>query len=191
MIGQLPTTITINGTDWAIRSDFRVALLIFQAFGDPELNDPEKCEIMLDCLYEDSDMLPVDDLVEAQHKALLYLDGVSDEATAGNQKKDGRKMLDWVQDEQMIFSAVNKVAGCEVRSLEYMHWWTFLGYFYEIGEGLFSNVLHIRQKRMSGKKLEKHEIEFYRKNKDIIDLKSRLTEEEQKEKECLLKMLKS
>lgn len=191
MIGQLPTTITINGTDWAIRSDFRVALLIFQAFGDPELNDPEKCEIMLDCLYEDNDMFPVDDLVEAQHKALLYLDGVSDEATAGNQKKDVRKMLDWVQDEQMIFSAVNKVAGCEVRSLEYMHWWTFLGYFYEIGEGLFSNVLHIRQKRMSGKKLEKHEVEFYRKNKDIIDLKTRLTEEEQKEKECLLKMLKS
>ena len=39
MIGQLPTTIKINDTDWAIRSDFRVALLIFQAFSDPELNE--------------------------------------------------------------------------------------------------------------------------------------------------------
>lgn len=190
MIGRLPTTITINGTEWAIRSDFRVALLIFQAFGDPELNDPEKSEIVLDCLYEDSDLIPVEDLEEAYRKALLYLDGVSNETTAGKQKMTGRKMFDWVQDEQMIFSAVNKIAGCEVRSLKYLHWWTFLGYFNEVGEGLFSNVLHIRQKRATGKKLEKHELEFYRKNKDIIDLKNRLTEEEQREKEELLKLLR-
>ena len=51
MIGRLPKELNVNGIDRAIRSDFRVALLIFQAFNDPELSDQEKAWVMLDCLY--------------------------------------------------------------------------------------------------------------------------------------------
>lgn len=40
-----------------------------------------------------------------------------------------------------------------------------MGAYMEISEGLFHEILLIRQKRMSGKKLEKWEQEFYRKNK--------------------------
>ena len=83
----------------------------------------------------------------------------------------------------MIFSAINKVAGCEVRSLDYLNWETFLGYFNEIGEGLFSQVINIRQKLNKGKKLDKVDKEFYKKNKEIIDLKPVLSEEEQRDKE--------
>ena len=68
----------------------------------------------------------------------------------------------------MIFPAINAVAGCEVRSIPYMHWWTFLGYFENVdNECLWSFVISIRQKRAKGKKLEKYEQEFFSRNKDI------------------------
>ena len=55
-------------------------------------------------------------------------------------------------DEAIIFPANNKAAGCEVRAVLYLHWWTFLGYFGEIVEGLFSTIMSIRHKRAEGKK---------------------------------------
>ena len=43
----------------------------------------------------------------------------------------------------------------------------------EIGDCLFAQIVNIRDKRARGKKLDKSEAEFYRKNRDIIDIKSR------------------
>jgi hypothetical protein len=187
MIGELPTSLNVNGVERAIRSDYRVALLIFHAFNNPELSDWEKAIIMLDCLYENAKEIPSDDIEEAINKAVWFLDGgVTDRET---KYRSTKKVLDWEQDEQMIFSAVNKVAGKEVRALEYLHWWTFLGYFNEIGEGLLTTVINIRHKKNKGKKLEKYEQEFYRENKHLIDIKEKLSAEEQAEKERLLKLL--
>ena len=93
------------------------------------------------------------------------------------------KTFDWEQDEKMIFSGVNKVAGFEVRSEEYLHWWTFLGYFSEMGEGLFTVVTNIRCKRAKGKKLEKWEQDFYREHYSMIEIRRRLSKEEQAEQD--------
>ena len=187
MIGRLPTTLNINGVDRVIRSDFRVALLIFQAFNDPELSEQEKARVMMECLYEDVDSIPFNDYQEAYDKAVWFLDGGTIEEDT--KYRTSKKVIDWEQDEQMIFSAVNKVAGKETRAAEYIHWWTFLGYFNEIGEGLLSTVINIRQKKNKGKKLEKYEQEFYRENKSLIDIKTRLSAEEQAEKEYLERLL--
>lgn len=192
MIGNLPKQLSINGTDRAIRSDFRVALLIFQAYNDPELIEDEirreKTMTMIECLYEDFENIPQEDYHEAADRAVWFLDGGST-PDSGSIHQQVKKVMDWEQDEQLIFSAVNKIAGYETRSTEYLHWWTFLGFFNEIGEGLFSTVIGIRQKLNKHKKLEKHEQEFYRENKKLIDLKVRLTPEEQAEKEYFEKLL--
>lgn len=189
MIGQLPKQLNVNGIDRAIRSDFRVALLIFQAFNDPELSEREKSWVMLDCLYEDFNSIPPEDYQAAHDQAVWFLDGGVDFGE-NSKYQQSKKVLDWEQDERMIFSAVNKVAGTETRATEYLHWWTFLGYFNEIGEGLLSTVINIRQKKIKGKKLEKYEQEFYRENKSLIDIKTRLSAEEQAEKEYIMKLLK-
>ena len=189
MIGQLPKKLNINGVNRAIRSDFRVALLIFQAYNDVELSDEEKTMVLLDCLYEDLDNIPPEDIKEAVEKAVWYLDGGGLEETKDTNHQKAKKIMDWEQDEQMIFSSVNKIAGYETRAKEYLHWWTFLGFFNEIGEGLFSAVINIRQKKNKGKKLEKHEQEFYRENKSLIDIKPKLTKEEQEEIDYWNKLL--
>ena len=187
MIGRLPKELNVNGTDRAIRSDFRVALLIMQAYNDPELSEQEKARVMMECLYEDYEVITYEEYQEAYDKAVWFLDGGTVDEDSKHQKS--KKVMDWEQDEQMIFSAVNKVAGHETRAVEYLHWWTFLGYFNEIGEGLLSTVINIRQKKNKGKKLEKYEQEFYRENKSLIDIKVKLTAEEQAEKEYFEKLL--
>ena len=97
--------------------------------------------------------------------------------------------MDWEQDEEIMFPAINKVAGFETRSGKYIHWWTFVGYYMEISEGVFSNVVSLRIKKAKGKPLEKWEREFWSANKSICVLKPRLTVAEQAEKEKLENLL--
>lgn len=174
MIGRLPRTLAVGVGEYAIRTDFRDILTILEAFDDPELLDEEKYIVMLTILYPDT--IPSDAVPEAIERAIWFLDcGQEDD------KKPPCRVMDWEQDEAVLFPAINKVAGQEVRAVEYMHWWTFVGYFMEIDEGTFSTVLGIRQKRARGKKLEKWEQEFYRENQELCDLKKRYTAEEQAE----------
>lgn len=187
MIGVLPKTLNVNGVERAIRSDFRVALRIFQALNDIELKPYEKVIVLLDSLYEDFCEFAFEEYETALKEAVFFLDG-------GKEYKEttraAKKIIDWEQDEQIIFASINKVATKEIRELEYVHWWTFLGYFSEISEGLFSTVVNIRSKKNKGKKLEKWEQDFYKNNKDLIDLKRTYTEEEKEEMKRLNELFK-
>lgn len=186
MIGELPTTLTVNGKEFEIlNTDFRNALLILQAFNDTELTDQEKAFIMLDAMIGIDNLEP-SDYAEAQKQCCWYLDG-------GKQYKEHRqdtKLMDWEQDEQLIFSAVNHVANKELRTEKYVHWWTFLGFFNEIQDGLFSYVLMIREKKANGKKLTDSEKEYYKKHKDLIEFKKKETEEEKEYKQDILSKFK-
>lgn len=171
---DLPTSIVINGTAFTIRTDYRVILDILIACADPDLNDYEKQEVMYNILYIDYEKIPLSDYQEACEKASCFIDCG---ATLDGKKKSPR-LIDWEQDAQLIIPAINKVAGKEIRALDYMHWWTFLSFFMEIGDGLFSQVLSIRQKKAKRKKLEKWEREFERENSELIKLNTKMSEKE-------------
>lgn len=186
MIGALPKDLTVAGKRYPIRSDFRIALRILQAWNDPELKEQEKAAVMLRCLYEI--MPPWEQQEEACRQAAWFLDGGPMEV----EQKPSRygKVMDWEQDETMIFSAVNKVAGYEMRAQDYVHWWTFLGFYTEIGESLFASVLSIRLKKRKGKQLERYEQEFYRDNKGLIDLKKKKTQTEREALDAVNRLLR-
>lgn len=186
MIGALPETLTVCNTDYPVRTDFRNILRIFEAFQDPELTQEEKWIVAVFRMfsgfsdYDDVEEAVLDgfDIAEAVKQIMWFI-------TAGQPEKSIVELpvYNWSQDEQMIFSAVNKVAGRETRELEYLHWWTFLGYFNEVGEGTFSFIAGIRHKLNHGKKLEKNEMEFYKGNKEIIELKRYESKKELEQKE--------
>ena len=179
----LPTSLYIKGVGFSIRTDFRDILYILEQFNNPDLLEESKALICLEVLYIDFDKIPENDYEEALIQAKEFIDmGI---------KEDGKNkptLMDWEQDGAMIVPAVNKVLGQEIRSLPYLHWWTFLSAYLEIGEGLFSSVISIRNKKAKKKKLEKYEQEFYRDNKNLIDLKRKESEEEREDKEKLRKM---
>ena len=93
--------------------------------------------------------------------------------------------MDWEQDAPLIVPAINKSVKIDIRSVKYMHWWTFFGMYMEIGESTFSTVVSIRDKKRREKKLEKWEQEFYRNNKHLVDLKARKIERSEEEKDAI------
>ncbi|MCD8098387.1 MAG: bacteriophage Gp15 family protein [Lachnospiraceae bacterium] len=184
MIGALPKSLLIDGIEYDIRSDFRDVLKIVVAFSDPELGDGEKVYICLRILYPGFDDMPQEQYEAAFRAAIEFIDN--------GQKDDGRpspRVMDWEQDETLVFPAINKVAGYETRSCDYLHWWTFIGYYMEISEGVYSSVLNLRMKRAKGKKLEKWEQEYWRSNKRICVLKPKLTEAEKEARDKLNALL--
>ena len=185
MLGVLPKSLEVNGKNYAIHSDFRVVLRIFQAFNDHELDEQLKAYVCLKKLYVAPESITQGDLQEALNKAFWFVGG----GDSCRSKPEKVKTFDWEHDESIVFPAISKVAGFEVRECRYMHWWTFLGYFGEISEGLFSTVMHIRQKRSKGRKLDKWEAEFYNKNKSLININSKDEEDAIRETEEFLKTI--
>lgn len=184
IIYDLPTSLIVGEVEYRIRYSWRSVLDVLAACADPELDNAGKAECMLKILYPDWDKIPEHLFPEACKKACEFIDC--------GQKDDGKpkpKMIDWEQDAPIIIPEINKVAGKEVRLEPEIHWWTFFGWFMSIGEGTLATVVHIRQKKAKGKKLEKWEKEFYTANKDLIDIKTPETEEMRKEKENILKYL--
>lgn len=173
MIYELPTSVEVNGTEYQIRSDYRPILDILLALEDPELNDQDKALVVLSVFYPDfEDMSPVD-YEEAVKKCFWFINCGSE-----GQNKKAPKLMDWEKDFQHIVAPINRVAGKEIRSIEYLHWWTFISYYYEIGDCLFAQIVRIREKKAKGKPLDKSDKEFYRKNRDLIDIQTKYTEAE-------------
>ena len=173
MIGALPKSLEVGGKDWDIRTDYRNILCIFEALEDKDLTDSEKLYVTLLRIYVDFEHMPKELWQEAYEKASKFM-----EVHDRKDDKKNIKLINWEKDEHMIFPAINAVAGCEVRSVEYMHWWTFMGYFESIdNESLWSFVISIRQKRADGKKLEKYERDFFQKNQDLCAIEWKAPQE--------------
>ena len=185
MIGELPTTVTIDGTEYDINSDFRNILDILEAFDDPNLQDQDKVFVCLTLFYVDFIKIPPNKYVEAYKAALKFIDNGKESKKGGIEPK----IMDWSQDEVLLFPAINKVAGYETRAADYIHWWTFLGYYMEVSEGIFSKVVGIRYKHAHGKKLEKWEKEFEQANSSIIKLERKRSDEELENIEKIKKKL--
>lgn len=191
MIGALPDTLIVGGVEYPIRTDYRNVLDIFEAFQSPDLTDVEKWEVAIYMMFECFSCY--DDAFEAA-KARFLVEHAEDSFPIDEAIKQiswfisagmpdginlGKPVYDWKQDEQLIFSSVNKIATREVRDPEtYLHWWTFLGYFREVGDGTFLFITGIRNKLNRGKKLDKDEQEYLNNNEKVVKLIKRKTKEE-------------
>ena len=182
---EFPTSLNIGGVDYEIRTDYRAVLDLLTALNDEELTDADqqieaymKSRVILEIMFPKCDDIPAEHIQEALDKVAEFIDmGITEDS-----KKP--KTMDWEQDAPILIPAINKVLNTEIRAQKYIHWWTFLGAYMEIGESLFSNILHIRQKKAKGKKLEKWEQEFYKENKSLIDFKQK-NQRSEEEKELL------
>lgn len=178
-IWQLPTTIEVNGRSYKIRTDYRAIIDVLMAFCDKETQgDTEqetnyiRARIMVDIMVLDK--LDPSDFKGAVEELTKFIDMDTGDDDDGKPKP---RLMDWAQDASLIIPAVNRVVGKEVREVEYMHWWTFLSAYMEIGECSFTHILSIRQKKSKGKKLEKWEQEYIRENPRVM-LHEQLTDEE-------------
>lgn len=186
-IYKLPTLVIVAGVEWHIKTDFRDVIDVLENLNNPELDEEEKRLYALIRLVDDFDSLSPDDYTECLQALFDFISVKTDDAPATVEKKKKEyKLMDWAQDGYYLISAVNKVAGVDVRTLDYLHWWTFMSYYMEIdSKSLYATILHIRRKKKEGKAMETWERTFYAENKDLIDLREPMTQEELEEEKLV------
>ncbi|QIB67808.1 hypothetical protein Ami103574_00065 [Aminipila butyrica] len=172
----LPKSLTINGRDIKINTDFRDCIAILRLLEDPVLSNLEKVQIMIGILFNEE--LDFSEYDEALAQAILFLDGGPGTDNSRHGPSYG-KLYSWEQDLIYILSGVDKVLGFSCRTKNYMHWWEFLTAFMEMGECTFSTLVHQRKLKKQGNQ-SKAEKEWWAENRDIaeLDKKALLTSEE-------------
>lgn len=169
MIYDLPTALAVGGVKHEIRSDYRAVLDILAALSDCELSDAEKLNILLTIFYIERP----DDVEDALKQCYAFINRFQRENDSPQPK-----LMDWEQDFGIVADAITLKAGHDIRAEGYLHWWTFVGYYMNIGDCFFAQVVAIRKKRSKGKKLDECDREFYRNNRAVIDFAERTTPEE-------------
>ncbi len=177
---QLPQTARIGEREYTLHTDYRDVLEIFSYLDDEELPVAFRWRIALGLFFEEE--IPEEDLGEAASYFSWFI-------SCGETQQRGEKLLCWQQDAPLIVAEVNRVAGQEIRALEYLHWWTFLGWFHTIGEGRLSTVVALRKKLRRGQPLESWEKTFYRENKAVVDIQRQYSRQELQERQRLQQLL--
>lgn len=183
MFYGLPKSVTINGKEHEIRTDFRVILEIIEAINDQELEKAERLEVAVKLFYVDWESLRDEDIEEAVNECFNFIDTGRDKA-----KTKSPRLMDWENDFEYIIAPVNRVLGLEARAVPYdietnsggLHWWTFVAAYMEIGSDcLMSQIVQIRDKQARGKSLDKHEKQWLRRNRHLVEFKQKFTEAEE------------
>ncbi|MCH5210441.1 MAG: hypothetical protein J1F01_05690 [Oscillospiraceae bacterium] len=171
----LPKEITLDGKAYKIREngDYRMIIDVIAALQDYEISEQERMLSALIIFYEDlntvEDVFTIFDSPEQAAREMMSFIATDDEQSGCQTKM---KLVDWVQDEKLIVSAVNNVARTEIRELPHLHWWTFISYFMAIGECPLQTIVGIRSKIARHKKLQDYEQEFKRNNPQYFIWKS-------------------
>ena len=170
---DLPTSVTVSGAEYPVRTDFRTILEIFVMLDDPDLSDADKTEALLRMFYVNR---PEDATAALQ----AFTDFVDPRQAAKTPAKHSTRLIDWSQDFDLMVAPINHILGFECRAADYLHWRTFLAAYLEIPpESVFARVLRIREKLRTGKKLEKYERTWYNKNRDLVHLRPKFSKAEE------------
>lgn len=179
---SLTTSITIDGEEFSIteNGDFRMVLDCFKALGDEEMSEDFRVLACLLIFYNkfnsisDVNEYPKE-TIQALVTEMYKFFNCGREQTIGVVSK--KPLIDWDGDSNIICSAINNVAGKEVRAEAYLHWWTFMGYYMAVGESVLSTVVSIRNKIITHQKLEKWEQDFKKENPEYFVWKSTTVED--------------
>lgn len=178
---NLPTSVRVGGKELAIerQCDYRVILDCLAVYDDADIDIQNKHILALSIFYEKPE--EIEDAEKALVEMLRIISGEMEEeySTKLQKQQPTPRMMSWKHDFKYIAPAVSKILGFDIRTPNvYVHWWTFLGAYQSIGEGVWSTFVSIRRKVMRGEKLEKWEERVYRENKSDIDLPQNYTEDE-------------
>ena len=173
MMYELPKSLTVCGSEYEIRSDYRAVLDICTALSDNELDDQEKALAALIIMYPGFADMPPEHYEEAIRQCFWFINCGDDD-----QNQKAPKLMDWEHDFKYIVAPINRVVGQEVRSIPYLHWWTFISAYYEIGDCTFAQIVRIRDKKARGKPLDKMDQEWYLRNRSLVDLPTKYTDAE-------------
>lgn len=179
----LQTTVEVNGASFGIREkgDFRMVLDCFTALNDKELSETERLYACMIIFYEDfndiEDIFKHKDIFTQLRDEMFLFFNQGEENVKSN--TNNHRLVDWDKDSNLICSAINNVTHQEIRSLDYLHWWTFMGYYMSIGDCPLATIITLRHKIVENEKLEKHEKKFIQQNPEYFNRDMRSNEQKE------------
>lgn len=166
---DLPVAVEIDGQQFKIREncDYRIILRCINALNDGDLTDDQKIQCAIIIFYEDYNLITNP---QKAAEEMFRIIGYNEPQEAGTQKPP---LMDWNKDFQQLAPPISRIIGYDIRTPgKYTHWWTLVGGYMEIGECTFATIVSIRSKKQKGKKLEKWEQEYYRDNRQKVELQT-------------------
>lgn len=137
---KYPTTVSVNGKEVPIITDFREYVRLIDMLKSEGLDDSEKMEFILQYFREPPEdiEIAVDALAEFMAMEELnnpdttvWADAVQEERGGGGPQKD---VFSFQIDYPFIFSAFLQDYGINIHAIPYMHWWEFRMLFSGLSE---------------------------------------------------------
>ena len=176
----LPDTVTVDGREYTIHTDFRDWIRFCEMLLDEELKEEEKIYIAL-MMYKEEQPSNV----QLALKGLTDFYLMSDEVVTEEQTEEHteeievapKPIYDWTVDSAYIIGAFQKTYGIDLMNIEYMHWWRFKALFTSIIE--FDLEERIGYRALDTSKIkDKDERKRLDRIKKSLTLKTNVTDEE-------------
>ena len=131
---------------YPIETDFQTGIQISQCLADEELSETEKFYTAVMLLFPDEECRP--DNVEAAKALSWFLNEFHHDNNVGETSKI--PVMDFNIDQWRIYAAFLSQYQIDLNTAE-MHWFTFMGLLANLDECAFTNVMNIRQKKITAK----------------------------------------
>ena len=178
---KLPYSVLIDGEEYAINTDFRVAVRFEILLFNPELTDEEKAWKALELFYP---VIP-DNVEEAFEKINWFYSGVKEEGGSSEKSEIG---YSYENDSEYIYAAFLDQYRIDLQR-EDLHWWTFKALFKALKEDCdFVKIMGYRTIKITND-MSKEDKEFYKKMKKQYALPKRISKSEQDRRKALEEIL--
>lgn len=133
----LPDTITVDGREYAIHTDFRDWIRFCEMLLDEDLKEEEKVYIALMMYTEeqpDNIQLALKGLTDFYLMAEEVVEPKEVTESEEVEHENPKPVYDWTVDSAYIIGAFQKTYGIDLTNIKYMHWWRFKALFTSIIE---------------------------------------------------------
>ena len=178
----LPDTITVDGREYAIHTDFRDWIRFCEMLLDEELKEEEKVYIAL-MMYKEEQPSNIQLALKGLTDFYLMAEEVVNDAEEQLEEHTEeyevtpKPIYDWTVDSAYIIGAFQKTYGIDLMNIEYMHWRRFKALFTSIIE--FDLEERIGYRALDTSKIkDKDERKRLDRIKKSLMLKTSVTDEE-------------
>lgn len=161
---SLPTSLTINGVEYPINTDFRAVL----RYNEMLKGNTEDVDYMIECMRCIYQEIPGDIAAALERLNWFMQCGKAEKKHRPSNKVLGINSnlpFDFDEDGELIYSAFrrNDVYGIDLLKIEYLHWWEFMAMLNDIPSDTYlSRVMEYRTIDTTNNNLSKDQKSFYK-----------------------------
>ena len=123
LTGKLPDTVVVNGMEYALNTDYRIAIRFEEMLLAGDGADEDVVRKALELFYP---VVPPD-LGQAVDFILWFYSGGKEGQNNGGPKTGAAYSFE--EDDEYIYSAFLDQYGIDLQEVEYLHWWRFKAMF--------------------------------------------------------------